>query len=250
MAKRMTIAEFKEKAKEKFKNKFNYDKVSFIHSQEAVPITCPIHGEFLQIPFLHLKSKHGCPYCAGVGKITTDDFIKEAQNIHGNKYTYDKAEYYRSNQKLIVTCAIHGDFEITPVSHISKKQGCPECSGKVQMNRAKFIEYSKQIHGKKYTYDKAEYSGSKQKLIITCTLHGDFVITPSAHIRRQQGCPECSGRIQMDRDKFIERSKDIHGKKYDYSKVQYKNTHSKVCIICKVEGHGEFWQEQIGRAHV
>ena len=39
---------------------------------------------------------------------------------------------------------------------------------------------------------------------------------------------------------FIERSKQIHGDKYDYSKVEYKNCSTKVCIICP--NHGEFWQ--------
>ncbi len=39
---------------------------------------------------------------------------------------------------------------------------------------------------------------------------------------------------------FIEKSKKIHGEKYDYSKVQYKNALKKVIIICKI--HGEFLQ--------
>ena len=40
--------------------------------------------------------------------------------------------------------------------------------------------------------------------------------------------------------KFIIRAREIHGDKYDYSKVEYKNSKEKVCIICPV--HGEFWQ--------
>ena len=30
------------------------------------------------------------------------------------------------------------------------------------------------------------------------------------------------------------------GDKYDYSKVEYKDNHTKVCIVCPI--HGEFWQ--------
>lgn len=37
---------------------------------------------------------------------------------------------------------------------------------------------------------------------------------------------------------FIDKSKKIHGDKYDYSKVTYKNANSKICIICPE--HGEF----------
>lgn len=39
---------------------------------------------------------------------------------------------------------------------------------------------------------------------------------------------------------FIEKAKEIHGDKYDYSKVKYINSKTKVCIICPE--HGEFWQ--------
>ena len=38
---------------------------------------------------------------------------------------------------------------------------------------------------------------------------------------------------------MIEQKKYI-GDKYDYSKVEYINAKTKVCIICPI--HGEFWQ--------
>lgn len=44
--------------------------------------------------------------------------------------------------------------------------------------------------------------------------------------------------------KFIEKAKNKHGDKYDYSKVEYINSTTKVCIICKE--HGEFWQTPQG----
>ena len=42
-------------------------------------------------------------------------------------------------------------------------------------------------------------------------------------------------------EEFIKKAKEIHHDKYDYSKTTYKNSHTKVCIIC--HKHGEFWQE-------
>lgn len=41
-------------------------------------------------------------------------------------------------------------------------------------------------------------------------------------------------------EKFIEKAKNKHGDKFDYSKVIYKTCKDKVIIICKIEGHGEF----------
>ena len=45
---------------------------------------------------------------------------------------------------------------------------------------------------------------------------------------------------RITKETFIEKGNKIHENKYDYSKVEYKTTHDKVCIICPE--HGEFWQ--------
>ena len=42
-------------------------------------------------------------------------------------------------------------------------------------------------------------------------------------------------------DLFIQHAKEIHGDKYDYSKVNYINSYTKVCIICPI--HGTFQQD-------
>ncbi len=41
-------------------------------------------------------------------------------------------------------------------------------------------------------------------------------------------------------EEFIEKANIVHNNKFDYSKVEYVNNHTKVCIICPE--HGEFWQ--------
>lgn len=45
---------------------------------------------------------------------------------------------------------------------------------------------------------------------------------------------------KLTTEEFIKKSKTVHGDKYDYSKVNYVNATTKVCIICPE--HGEFWQ--------
>ncbi len=46
--------------------------------------------------------------------------------------------------------------------------------------------------------------------------------------------------IKLTTDDFIQKSKKIHGDKYDYSKVEYVNSQKKVNIVCPY--HGPFWQ--------
>jgi len=99
-----------------------------------------------------------------------------------------------------------------------------------------FIQRAKVIHGDKYDYSKVEYINTKTSVIIICPTHGEFEQAAYNHTRGY-GCPSCRG---LPLEAFIQRAKSVHGDKYDYSKVVYKNVYSKVIIICKK--HGEFEQ--------
>lgn len=125
-----TTDEFIRKAKEVHGDKYNYDKTNYVRSNEKVTITCPTHGDFMQIPSEHLRGK-GCPICGEEKRKqnrrkTNNDFISKAKEVHGDKYNYDKTNYEYSNQKVIITCPIHGDFMQTPNDHIAGR-GCPKC---------------------------------------------------------------------------------------------------------------------------
>lgn len=49
---------------------------------------------------------------------------------------------------------------------------------------------------------------------------------------------------KLTTEQFIEKARLVHGDKYDYSKVNYVNSTTKVCIICPK--HGDFWQTPSG----
>ena len=49
-----------------------------------------------------------------------------------------------------------------------------------------------------------------------------------------------SNKFSDNTESFISKAISVHGNKYDYSKVEYKNTGTKVILICKE--HGEFLQ--------
>ena len=54
-----------------------------------------------------------------------------------------------------------------------------------------FIKKSNEIHNNTYSYLKTVYvSYDKDKVIITCKLHGDFLQRPSDHLRGK-GCKVC-----------------------------------------------------------
>lgn len=114
-----------------------------------------------------------------------------------------------------------------------------------RFTKLEFIEKSKSIHGNKYDYSKVEYINQKTKVLIICPYHGEFEQLPTNHYNKGCGCPECRrvdlhNRTSWSVDDFIEKSKKVHGDRYNYSKVEYYNSSTKVCIVCPE--HGEFWQ--------
>ena len=91
-------------------------------------------------------------------KRTTEKFIKEAKNIHQNKYDYSLVEYKNNKTKVKIICKEHGVFEQRPYSHLLG-QGCNKCGGTFKFTTKIFIKKSKEIHGDKYDYaENTEYS--------------------------------------------------------------------------------------------
>lgn len=176
-------------------------------------------------------------------KITTEIFINEAKQIHGDKYDYTKVEYKHSQKKVIIICPEHGEFEQTPNNHL-RGAGCPRCSAQLKKKFSKysnelFIEEARKVHKNIYDYSKVNIIDSKTKVTIICSKHGEFKQSIYEHLRGS-GCPKCSGKFKCTTKEFIEKSRKIHGNKYNYSKVNYINCETPVCIICSK--HGEFWQ--------
>ena len=106
----------------------------------------------------------------------------------------------------------------------------------VDFRRRDFIDKANSVHDGRYDYSRADYVNARQPVIIICPEHGEFEQRPFNHLKGQ-GCPECA-RLErsLTRESFIERCKVLYGDKYDYSKVKYVNTKTKVDIICPEHG--------------
>lgn len=101
-----------------------------------------------------------------------------------------------------------------------------------------FIKEATDTHSDKYNYSLVNYINAKTKVKIICPTHGEFEQIPRNHIRGQH-CQKCSG-VFMDDNYFIEKAIMVHGDKYNYSFIDYKNSLTPVKIICPI--HGEFEQ--------
>jgi uncharacterized C2H2 Zn-finger protein len=241
---------FIKKAKEIHGDKYDYSKVNYIKSKIKVIIICDIHSEFQQTPDGHLRGM-GCRTCGKLKannsrRSNTDKFIKNAKEIHGDKYDYSNTKYIKRSIKVSIMCNIHGEFLQTPGEHLAGC-GCSKCGKVYKYATKEWIEQAKQIHGDIYDYSNVKYINAHSKVCIICNKHGKFYQSPNNHLSKQ-GCSKCGKEIialkqSSNTDEFIERSKQAHGDKYDYSNVKYINAHSKVCIICNK--HGRFYQSPV-----
>ncbi|MCD6435300.1 MAG: hypothetical protein J7L15_02830 [Clostridiales bacterium] len=123
---------FIEKSNQIYNNKYTYNKTEYIDSKIKVIITCPIHGDFSQIPNNHLNGL-GCRACGVQKRLTssrrtTEEFVKLSKKMHFDKnYSYLNTIYFNSYKLVTIICPTHGNFKLKPKSHLAGV-GCPVCS--------------------------------------------------------------------------------------------------------------------------
>lgn len=129
---KLTTAEFIEKARGIHGNTYDYTHTQYVKSDVPTTIHCTTHGPFRQRPSDHLRGQ-GCPACGKVSgglvrRVGVEMFVVNAQRIHRDKYDYSKVVYINTHTPVIITCPKHGDFTQKPNTHISSGCGCPVCA--------------------------------------------------------------------------------------------------------------------------
>lgn len=137
---RKTTEEFVEECKKIHGNRYDYSKTTYENAFSKITITCPIHGDFIQIARVHLQG-HGCSKCSGKKRYDKEYFLKKAKEINGDKYDYSLITTIKNNrQPLPIICNKHGIFYQTADNHLNQSQGCPNCKRSVlEEKMAKFL---------------------------------------------------------------------------------------------------------------
>lgn len=171
-------------------------------------------------------------------KYTTKEIIEQFQEARGDIFDYSLVDYVHSQTKVKIICRTHGVFEQLVNMH-RKGQGCAKCMYDDKRSSASdVIAKFKAVHGERYDYSLVDYKNADSKVTIKCAEHGYFKQTPYHHMSGN-GCPKCIGRHKSEED-IIELFIQVHGNKYNYSKVKFSRVNDKVDITC--EEHGIFSQ--------
>ncbi len=104
-------------------NEFDYSKVEYVSSLDAVEIICKYGHTFKQSPNNHISKAYGCPICKG--HLNKETFEIKSNAIHDNRYDYSNVKYIDKHTLVELVCYQCGEsFDKTPYQHIDQQQGC------------------------------------------------------------------------------------------------------------------------------
>lgn len=216
---------FKSKANQIHNNKYAYVESSYTDQRQNTTIICPFHGVFEDTPRRHIEGKYpkGCPECPELypkitrvgSKMNTLTYIAKAKEKHGDKYDYSKTNYTGSQNKVTITCPIHGDFEQRANQHLYGN-GCLACAREATLfsSEDKLTEQelkSKLINDNKkhIDIDFKTYTGwTDTTLKCTCPEHGEFITSAKNFHKRVHGCIDCTENLHShSRSNYIKIAK-------------------------------------------
>jgi len=127
-----------------------------------------------------------------------DNFIRNANKLHENKYCYDQINYKYAREKVDIMCPLHGGFSVTPHKHLNRKQGCPTCKKdkKAIENKQKsidiFLKNVKKNHDNNYDLSLIDWNefDISSNIKVKCHKHGDFDILAKT-FQYGSGCIKC-----------------------------------------------------------
>lgn len=122
--------------------------------------------------------------------------------------------------------------------------------GKHTFTHEYYIEQLKKLYSDRYTFERTQYNGAGNKVIITCKKHGDFETYASAFLNSEEfsGCRKCRDEkrqspIRKEPKKpltalhrFIALANKNNYFLYDYSQTVYTGKEEFVDVICKAHG--------------
>ena len=261
--KRLTLQEFVDRIHARYSN-FTFSRVSgdFKGQKSRAYLNCPKHGEFECMP---IGTRHVvCPGCKsdevrveGLAALKAKCF-----ELFGSRIKIVEDTYIKSNAKVDIICDTHGRSTIRAGTILFNSEGrtqygCKKCAdeGTGSSRMLPFTEFVRQMqekHGKDAVeYLEEGYVGMGGNITYICPTHGKVTATAFNHTKAELPCKFCaverrSVNARIPFEQFLEKSRKIHGDRYDYVEDSYIAMSESTGIVCKV--HGEF--NQVPSDHV
>ena len=193
---------------------------------------------------------------------TTEEFIRDAKLVHGDKFDYSLTEYKNSRTKVEIICSKHGSFWQRPDVHVSQGSECPKCKGRdVSLEERFWNKVNK--NGCQIEYMDSpcwEWTASKQKSgygafrsditahIFSYELHNGPILKDSNGRRAFHVLHKCDNRKCVNPDHlFLGNDKDNMQDAAIKGRLPHKLTKDNVRIMRKMYETGKFSYAELGR---
>ena len=215
-----------------------------------VRITCPDHGEFIQLPVKH-KGGQGCPKCSHG---TDEDRLAKLQDLFPDVVFPNPLP--KTKAKMTLTCGVHGEFTVTINQLLTTKadhggKACPKCNVKARgltsrLGRTKIHERLVSAFPN-YTFSLPEDVKTTDYITYTCPEHGEK-LGKVLDLVSGHGCNDCAiiarghsihaivGSSVQDN---LNRLADVHSGALVFYREDLTRTHQKVRAICPKHGRFE-----------
>lgn len=261
--------EFLTKAIQVWGDSLDFSKAVYVNSSTPVTVTCPKHGDFSQTPKQIWAGSTGCKECFRENQSTTlrmtqEEFMDAASSVWGDRWDLSKVVYSGSQEKVVVVCKEHGDFQQIAASFLQGRVGCVECVSIKRSNTSRIVLRKKppatlkrkvstrkrmsteaykdkfiSKFGSKYDLSKVEYLGNKVPVTIICPEHGEFSRAPKNMVNSNTACLECAGG-RMSRNSVETALREMWGDRWDFSGTVFTTASGYFSAVCPE--HGEFRQ--------
>jgi hypothetical protein len=205
---------------------FDYSKVKYLgHKIPIVIIDNKTREEFEITPENHLQRKDGKP---PILKTTNsiNKLKKKAEKKYNNRYDYTKFTSIKRAEQIF--CKYHHYYFKASIKRHLEGKICSLCELDSKI---------KPLLDENHTVEiiTSENSRREHRVKIYCLEHSTEEIISSSTLNRNYLCSVC--KRQKDFEKKV---KEVHGDKYDISKVVLGKTSENITVTCKKDNHGEF----------
>lgn len=171
---------------------------------------------------------------------------QKGRELYGNKYSYEEINYVNNYTKVKIFCNSCKKFfwkepEYFLQTSKTSSPECPNCSYREREHKlgrdkiwSKLKKELENKFGDRCDYSETVYINSKTKIRFYCKVCGEYIEEKiREHIKSPYGCPKCSKiivgeKIRSNKENFIKKAEEVHGKIYDYSEVEYTTNNKKV----------------------
>jgi hypothetical protein len=195
------------------------------------------------------NTTHGQVGHKGYKRLKLPEVIERFKSVHGYTYDYSKVKYKNQITPITVICKEHGSFLITPQMHW-KKVGCQKCKKSKKDDIEDWEDFEEvDLSKKRYVSDegrenlsiaqKNRFNKEEERIKVGARTKEMWKDPEYRNkLKQHYSKPEWNSSKRDSKETFIEKGIKKHGDKYDYSKVVYVNSRTKVTIICPE--YGEF----------